>query len=53
MIETIRTFFGKLRGQHQNKETVIVEGKLWRCTDCKTLFMTEHAAKDHACTGKI
>jgi len=53
MIEIIRTFFGKLRGQRGTRQTVIEEGKLWRCTDCKTLFMTAHAAKDHACTGKI
>ena len=52
MIEKIRTFFGRLRGQHQNKQTVVVEGQLWRCTECKMVFVTQVAAKSHACAGK-
>jgi len=52
MIETIKTFFGKLRGQHGAKRTVVEEGKLWRCTDCKMVFIAKSAAEDHTCVGK-
>ena len=52
MIEMIRTFFGKLRGQHGAKRTVVEEGNLWRCTDCKMVFVTATAAKSHPCVGK-
>jgi hypothetical protein len=30
MIEAIKTFFGRVRGQHADKQTVVVEGQLWR-----------------------
>jgi len=53
MIEMIRTFFGKLRGQHGAKQTIVEEDRLWRCTDCKMVFLMADAAKRHVCTGKI
>jgi hypothetical protein len=39
MLEKIRTFFGRVRGQHAEKQTIVVEGDLWRCTECKMLFL--------------
>ena len=49
MLEKIRTFFGRVRGQHREKETVVVEGKLWRCTQCKMIFITKTAGEQHQC----
>jgi predicted nucleotidyltransferase len=50
MIEAIRTFFGRIVGQHQDKRTVVVEGQLWRCTKCKMIFVTKSAADKHECS---
>jgi ribosomal protein S27E len=47
MIETIRTFFGRVRGQHSNKETIIVESCAWRCLICGQIFLDETIAKEH------
>jgi hypothetical protein len=47
MIETIRTFFGKVRGQHQEKKTVVIEGQLWRCTKCHFIFLTKEEGEKH------
>jgi hypothetical protein len=52
MIEAIKTFFGKLRGQHGAKRTVIEEGLLYRCTKCHLIFTTKSAANEHACMEK-
>ena len=49
MLEAIRTFFGRVRGQHTEKETVVVEGQLWRCTKCKLIFITKSAGEQHKC----
>ena len=49
MLEKIRTFFGRVRGQHREKETVVVEGQLWRCTQCKMIFITKTAGEQHQC----
>ena len=49
MIEAIRTFFGRVRGQHREKETVVVEGQLWRCTQCQMIFITKSAGEQHKC----
>ena len=49
MIEMIRTFFGRIVGQHQAKRTVVVEGNAWRCTKCHLVFLTKEAASKHEC----
>jgi hypothetical protein len=49
MLEAIRTFFGRVRGQHREKETVVVEGQLWRCTKCHLIFTTKTAGEKHKC----
>jgi len=46
MIETIRTFFGKLRGQGR---TVVEQGLVWRCTRCNHIFLTRTTAETHPC----
>ena len=49
MIEKIRTFFGRLRGQHGGRRTVVEEGQLWRCTKCKMIFLNKRIADEHLC----
>ena len=53
MLEAIRTFFGRVRGQHREKETVVVEGQLWRCTKCHLIFTTKTAGEQHDCRERI
>jgi hypothetical protein len=53
MLEAIRTFFGRVRGQHREKETVVVEGQLWRCTKCHLIFTTKSAGEQHDCRERI
>jgi hypothetical protein len=49
MIETIKTFFGRLRGLRGDRQVVMVEGLVWRCTKCHHIFLTEATAKEHPC----
>jgi len=53
MLEAIRTFFGKLRGLHGNRQTVIEQGTLWRCTKCQLIFVTKTAGENHECRERI
>ena len=53
MLEKIRTFFGKVRGQHAEKCTIVVEGDLWRCTKCKMLFLNRVAGEQHDCSERL
>ena len=53
MLEKIRTFFGRVRGQHANKQTIVVEGELWRCTKCKMIFLNKQAGEKHECSERI
>jgi len=52
MIEAIRTFFGRLRGLHGNRKTIVVEGRIWRCTKCNTIFISK-SAEQHECSERI
>jgi hypothetical protein len=49
MIEAIRTFFGKLRGERGDRKTVVEQGTLYRCTKCKLIFLTKSAGEQHDC----
>lgn len=49
MLEAIRTFFGRVRGQHANKQTVVVEGELYRCINCKLIFLNRTVGEQHKC----
>jgi hypothetical protein len=49
MLEKIRTFFGRVRGLHGDRRTVVEEGVLWRCTDCKMIFLSKQAWEQHKC----
>jgi len=49
MIEAIRTFWGKLRGQHGERSTIVEQGFVYRCTKCQLIFLTRTAGEDHKC----
>jgi hypothetical protein len=49
MLEAIRTFFGRSRGEHGDRRTVVQEGLVWRCTKCYLIFTTKTAGEQHDC----
>jgi hypothetical protein len=49
MLEAIRTFMGKIRGLRGERQTVVEEGMLWRCTKCHLIFITNSAGAQHQC----
>jgi hypothetical protein len=49
MLEQVRTFFGRTKGIHQDKETVVSQGSAWYCTKCKLVFLTKQAGEQHKC----
>ena len=49
MIEAIRTFFGRLRGDHGSRKVIVEEGRLWRCTKCSLIFLTKKEGEKHMC----
>lgn len=51
MLEKIRTFFGRLRGLHGNRKTVVEQGTAWVCTTCRMVFLTKQAGEKHECKG--
>ena len=53
MLEAIRTFFGRLRGERGDRRTIIEQGTLWRCTQCKMIFITKSAGEQHECSEPI
>jgi hypothetical protein len=49
MLERIRTFFGKTKGIHQDKTTIVEQGSAWYCNECKLVFLTKEAGEQHKC----
>ena len=49
MLEKIRSFFGKSRGQGHDKKTIVLETELWRCTKCHLIFLNKRQAEQHNC----
>jgi hypothetical protein len=49
MIEAIRTFFGKIRGERGNRRTIVEQGFVYRCTQCQLIFLTRTAGEQHQC----
>ena len=47
MIETVRTYNGKVVGLHQEKRTVVRQGVAYRCTKCGTVWLT--VPSNHKC----
>jgi hypothetical protein len=53
MIEAIRTFFGRTKGIHQDKTTVVAQGTAWYCTECRLVFLTKAAGDQHSCEYRL
>jgi hypothetical protein len=53
MIEAIRTFFGKMRGERGDRRTVVKEEMLYRCTKCHLIFTTRTAGEQHDCKERL
>ena len=53
MLERIRTFFGRTKGVHQDKETIVSQGSAWYCTECKLVFITKAAGAQHSCELRL
>jgi hypothetical protein len=49
MLEAIRTFFGKLRGERGERKTIVEQGLVYRCTNCQLIFLTRIAGEKHTC----
>jgi hypothetical protein len=49
MLEVIRTFFGKLRGERGERKTIVEQGLVYRCTKCQLIFLTRLAGEQHKC----
>lgn len=46
MIEKIKSFFSRASGE---KKTIVEQGRLWRCTKCELIFLSESAGEKHNC----
>jgi len=53
MIEAIRTFFGKMRGERGERKTIVNQGLVYRCTKCNLLFLTKTAGEQHDCRERL
>ena len=53
MLEVVRTFWGKVRGLRGERRTVVEEGQLWRCTECKLIFVSKSAGEEHDCKERL
>jgi len=49
MLKRIKTFFGKLYVRHADKTTIVEVGEAWYCTECRLVFITKAAGKNHSC----
>jgi hypothetical protein len=47
MIEPIRAFFGKIRGLRGDRQTIINQTMMWRCTVCGEMFKTKEEGNIH------
>ena len=52
MLEKIKTFFGREKGTHPSKSTVVAQGTAWYCTECRLVFLTKEAGEKHECINK-
>ena len=49
MIEAIRTFWSKVRGERGSRTTIVEQGFVYRCTKCNLVFLTRTAGEQHEC----
>ena len=53
MLEKIRTFFGREKGTHPSKTTIVEQGSAWYCTECRLVFVTKAAGDQHSCEYRL
>jgi hypothetical protein len=53
MLEAIKTFFGKLRGERGDRKTIVEQGLVYRCAKCQLIFLTRTAGEQHECRERI
>jgi len=53
MLETIRTFWGKLRGLRGERRTIVNLAMMYRCTKCQLIFLTRAAGEQHDCRERL
>ena len=53
MLKHIRTFFGRTKGIHQDKQTIVAQGSAWYCTECGLVFITKAAGAQHSCEYRL
>jgi hypothetical protein len=53
MLKHIRTFFGRTKGTHQDKQTIVAQGSAWYCTECGLVFITKAAGAQHSCEYRL
>ena len=47
MLEPIQPFFGKIRGLRGDRQTIINQTMMWRCTVCGNIFKTKEEGDLH------
>ena len=47
MLEQVQTFFGKIRGLRGDRQTIINQTMMWRCTVCGDIFKTKEEGNIH------
>jgi len=47
MLEPIQTFFGKMRGLRGDRQAIINQTMMWRCTVCGEMFKTKEEGNIH------
>ena len=52
MIEQIKTYNYKIRGDVRNRRLEVVVGYIYKCTHCGKIWSTKDDTKAHDCKGK-
>jgi hypothetical protein len=53
MIQQIRTFYGRTKGLHGDKKTIVTQGVAWLCVNCGKVFTNKRLSEIHNCTREI
>jgi len=52
MIEQIKTYNAKVRGEVRNRKLEVVVDFIYKCTECGTIWRTKDDTKAHDCREK-
>ena len=53
MIQQIRTFYGRTKGLHGNRQTTVDQGIAWLCLKCGKVFTNKRLSEIHNCIREI